>query len=128
MLDNCPCECNSTVCRTGNQGPQRPHRVRLQPSGQHRAGPGAEQRLEVKAGVDPLAVKREFGDRLVLYGGFNALLWDNVEEMEAAVRRNLPVLMEGGGYVFATDHSTPSSVNLQDFRRIVHVVKDVGRY
>jgi len=84
--------------------------------------------LEVKAGVDPLAVKREFGDRLLLHGGFNALLWNDVEEMEATVRRNLRVLMEGGGYVFATDHSTPSNVSLQDFKRIVQVVKDVGRY
>jgi uroporphyrinogen decarboxylase len=84
--------------------------------------------LEVKAGVDPLAVKREFGDRLLLHGGFNALLWNDVEEMEATVHRNLPALMEGGGYVFATDHSTPSNVSLQDFKRIVQVVKDVGRY
>jgi uroporphyrinogen decarboxylase len=84
--------------------------------------------LEVKAGVDPLAVKREFGDRLLLHGGFNALLWNDVEEMEAAVRGDLPVLMEGGGYIFATDHSTPSNVSLQDFRRIVQVVKEVGRY
>lgn len=27
--------------------------------------------LEVKAGVDPLAVKKRFGDRLVLHGGFS---------------------------------------------------------
>jgi len=84
--------------------------------------------LEVKAGVDPLAVKHEFGDRLLLHGGFNALLWDDVDEMEAAIRRDLPGLKEGGGYVFATDHSTPSNVSLQDFKRIVQVVKDVGRY
>jgi uroporphyrinogen decarboxylase len=84
--------------------------------------------LEVKAGVDPLAVKREFGDRLLLHGGFNAVLWDNVEDMEAAVRQNLPALMENGGYIFATDHSTPSNVSLDAFKRIVEVVKDVGRY
>ena len=84
--------------------------------------------LEVKAGVDPLALKREYGDKLLLHGGFNALLWNNVEEMEAAVRENLPVLMENGGYIFATDHSTPSNVSLEDFKRIVELVKDVGRY
>lgn len=84
--------------------------------------------LEVKAGVDPLALKREFGDRLLLHGGFNAVLWDSVEDMEAAVRENLPVLMENGGYIFATDHSTPSNVSLEAFKRIVGVVKEVGRY
>ncbi len=33
--------------------------------------------LEVKAGMDPVAIKREFGDRLVLHGGINAVLWDD---------------------------------------------------
>lgn len=84
--------------------------------------------LEVKAGVDPLAVKREFGDRLLLHGGFDALLWDDVDRMETAIRENLPALMENGGYIFATDHSTPSNVSLEAFRRITDAVKDVGRY
>src|SRR3989304_6327437 len=43
--------------------------------------------LEVKAGVDPLAVKREFGDRLLLHGGFHALLWNDGGGMQAAGRR-----------------------------------------
>ncbi len=84
--------------------------------------------LEVKAGIDPLAVKKEYGDRLLLHGGFDALLWDDVDRMEATVRENLPVLMQNGGYIFATDHSTPDNVSLEAFKRIVDVVKEVGRY
>ena len=84
--------------------------------------------LEVKAGVDPVAVKEEFGDRLMLHGGFNALDWDDIGKMEANVRENLPRLMKAGGYIFATDHTTPSNVSLEDFRHIVNVVKDVGSY
>ena len=84
--------------------------------------------LEVKAGMDPIAIKREYGGRLMLHGGFNALLWKDLEQMAAAVRQNLPILMENGGYMFATDHSTPSEVGLEDFRRIIELVKQVGRY
>jgi uroporphyrinogen decarboxylase len=84
--------------------------------------------LEVKAGVDPVAVKREFGDRILLHGGFNALDWYDVDAMEDHVRRDLPVLMTDGGYIFSTDHSTPSNAGLEDFRRIVAVVKEVGVY
>ena len=84
--------------------------------------------LEVKAGVDPIAVKREYGGKLMLHGGFNAVLWEDVDKMEAEVRRNLPVLMENGGYMFGTEHSTPSNVSLEAFGRIVEVVKEVGRY
>lgn len=84
--------------------------------------------LEVKAGVDPLAVKQEFGDRLLLNGGINAVLWSDIDAMEAAVRENLPALMRNGGYIFASDHTTPNNVSLADFKRIVDVVKDIGRY
>ena len=84
--------------------------------------------LEVKAGMDPLAVKREYGDRLLLHGGFNALLWKDVDRMAEAGLEILPQLMAGGGYIFATDHSTPSEVSLDQFRRIVELVKEVGRY
>ncbi len=84
--------------------------------------------LEVKAGIDPLAIKREFGDRLLLHGGINAVLWDDIDAMEASIRENLPVLMKNGGYVFASDHTTPNNVSLGGFKRIVDVVKEVGRY
>ena len=32
--------------------------------------------LEVKAGMDSLLLKQKYGDRLVLQGGINAVLWD----------------------------------------------------
>jgi len=84
--------------------------------------------LEVKAGMDPVQLKREFGDRLVLHGGVNAVLWDNPAAIEAEMRRVVPVLKEGGGYVFSSDHSVPSSVSLQDFRRVVELAKELSAY
>jgi uroporphyrinogen decarboxylase len=39
--------------------------------------------LEVKAGVDTLEVKRLYGDKLVLRGGLNALLYHQPDEIEA---------------------------------------------
>lgn len=84
--------------------------------------------LEVKAGVDPLAVKKQFGDRLVLHGGFNAVLWDNIDAMEAEIRAKLPAMKAGGGYIWATDHSIPDVVSFDDFQRIVGLVKELGQY
>lgn len=92
------------------------------------AGLDALNPLEVKAGMDPLHLKREFGDRLLLHGGFNALLWDRPEEIRAEMERALPVLKEGGGYIFSSDHSVPSSVSLEDFRGIVNLAKELGSY
>jgi len=84
--------------------------------------------LEVKAGMDPLELKARFGDRLVLHGGINAVLWDQPEAIEAEMRRVVPALKQGGGYVFSSDHSVPSSVSLEDFRRIVELAKELGSY
>jgi uroporphyrinogen decarboxylase len=84
--------------------------------------------LEVKAGMDPLALKERWGRDLVLHGGINAVLWDRPEQIEAEIREKVPVLKESGGYIFSSDHSVPSSVSLEDFRRIVELAKEVGGY
>jgi len=84
--------------------------------------------MEVKAGMDPAALKKTYGDRLVLHGGINAMLWDDLPASEAEMRRLVPVLKEGGGYIFSSDHSVPSSVSLAGFRRIVELAKELGAY
>ncbi|MBI2505126.1 MAG: hypothetical protein HYW07_18055 [Candidatus Latescibacteria bacterium] len=84
--------------------------------------------LEVKAGMNPLALKKTYGDRLLLHGGINAVLWDKPDEIEAEMRKLVPAIKEHGGYIFSSDHSVPSSVSLEDFRRIVNLAKELGRY
>jgi uroporphyrinogen decarboxylase len=84
--------------------------------------------LEIKAGMDPIALKRDFGDRLVFNGGLNAAIWGEREKFEAEMRRLVPVMKQGGGYICGSDHSVPSSVSLEDFRRFVELAKELGRY
>lgn len=79
--------------------------------------------LEVKANMDPLAVKKAYGDRLALRGGFDARCWDDTQQALAEIRSLLPRLAQGGGYVFSSDHSIPHSVSLQTYRQIVQTVK-----
>lgn len=84
--------------------------------------------LEVKSGLDPLEIKQQFGDQLLLHGGINAVLWDDLEAIEAEMRRVIPVLKENGGYLFSSDHSVPDSVSLENFRQIVRMAKKLGAY
>jgi uroporphyrinogen decarboxylase len=84
--------------------------------------------LEVKAGMDPIHLKRIYGDRLVLHGGINALLYDDFDAIAAQVREVVPVMKESGGYIFSSDHSVPSSISLEDFGRLVALAKEVGAY
>ncbi len=84
--------------------------------------------LEVKAGMDPLHLKKTYGDKLVLHGGINAMLWDNLPKIEAEIKRLLPTLKQGGGYIFQEDHSIPDSVSLEGYRHILDVARKLGSY
>ena len=84
--------------------------------------------LEVKAGMDPVYLKSTYGDKLVLHGGLNAMLWDDIDQTEAEIRRLLPILKQNGGFIFQEDHSIPDSVSLEDFRRIVELAKQLATY
>ena len=89
---------------------------------------GGELHRALKAGMDPLKSKRDYGNDLVLEGGMSALLWDKPDAIEAEIRRLVPGMMDAGGYIFGSDHSIPSNVSLKDYQRIVALAKEVGRY
>lgn len=84
--------------------------------------------LEVKAGMDPLRIKETYGDRLLLHGGLNAMLWDHIDRIEAEMRRIVPVLKQNGGYILAEDHSIPDSVSFENYKGIVALAKVLGAY
>jgi len=84
--------------------------------------------LEVKAGMDPVALKQQYGGRLLLRGGINAVNWSSTEAILAEINRKVPVLKENGGFIFSSDHSIPNSVSLENMKRIMEEIKRVGRY
>lgn len=84
--------------------------------------------LEVKAGVDAVKIKKEYGDRLVLRGGINAVNWSDKDAILAEIDEKVPVLMENGGFIFSSDHSIPNSVSLENMKSIVARIKEVGKY
>ena len=79
--------------------------------------------IEIKAGMDINELKNNYGKRLVLHGGINAVLWDKHDEILAEIDRCIPILNKDGGYIFASDHSIPNSVSASNFKDIVDRVK-----
>jgi len=79
--------------------------------------------IEIKAGMNISELKNRYGKRIVLHGGINAALWDKHDEILAEIEKSVPILNEGGGYIFSSDHSIPNSVSAQNFRDIVNKVK-----
>ena len=66
----------------------------------------------------------DHGDRLLLHGGFNALLWPDVDRMEAAVREWLPTLMQSGGYVFGTSNTIFPGMPLAHYEYMLEVFRE----
>ncbi|MBE6634177.1 MAG: hypothetical protein E7620_07560 [Ruminococcaceae bacterium] len=84
--------------------------------------------LEVKAGMDPQRLKTLYGDRVGFHGGINAALWDDIDAVKAEMERIIPVMKEGGGYIFASDHSIPNSVSLKNMKEIAELARRLGKY
>jgi uroporphyrinogen decarboxylase len=84
--------------------------------------------LEVKAGMDPVALKQRFGDRLAFHGGLNAVLYTEPEKLWEEMRHVIPAMKVNGGYMASSDHSVPDSVSLETFRCFVELAKELGSY
>ena len=104
----------------GNINPFIPELIKL--------GVDALNPLEVKAGMDPIKIKKDYGKDLVLHGGVNAVNWDKKDIILEEIERIIPVMKESGGYIFASDHSIPDAVSFNDFKEIINLVKRVGSY
>ena len=59
------------------------------------------------AGMDPVAMKRGWGDRLCFEGGVSVqttLPFGTVDDVRAEVRERIAVLGAGGGYILGPSH------------------------
>lgn len=94
------------------------------------AGVDCLQVMEVKAGMDPLRIKRQFGDRLVLFGGMDArnLVANDRHAIAAELAEKIPVLMQGYGYILHSDHSIPTTTEYATYRFFVDEGLRLGTY
>jgi len=84
--------------------------------------------LEVKAGMDPFKLKQLYGDKLAFRGGINAQIWDDIDLLKAEMERIIPAMKDGGGYIFASDHSIPNSVSFENMKQISELAHILGKY
>jgi uroporphyrinogen decarboxylase len=85
--------------------------------------------LEVKAGMDCLELRRQYGHSMGFCGNSNMQVWESGDR--AAIRREVLRKLnaaKGGGYIFASDHSVSSAVSGQTYDYIVKLVREFGNY
>ncbi len=84
--------------------------------------------VEVKAGLEPVGLKKEFGKRLAFHGGINAVLFEKPDALWKEMRRVIPEMKKDGGYMISSDHSVPETVSFEEFREFVRLAKELGSY
>lgn len=94
------------------------------------AGVDCLQVIEVKAGMDLLRIHKNYGDKLVLFGGMDArnLVANDLKAIEAELREKIPLVKQGFGYILHSDHSIPDTCEYETYRFFVDTGLKLGQY
>lgn len=94
------------------------------------AGVDCLQVIEVKAGMDLLRIKRDFGDRLALCGGIDVrnLVANDLAAVDRELAEKIPEVMRGSGYILHSDHSIPEQCEYSTYRHFVDRALELGVY
>lgn len=92
-------------------------------------GVDAMNPLEVKAGLDCVELRRQYGHRIGFCGNSDVRIWETGDR--EAIRREVVRKLnaaKGGGLIVQSDHSVTSGVAGATYDYIVRLVREQGRY
>jgi uroporphyrinogen decarboxylase len=81
--------------------------------------------VEVAAGMDVVALRKEYGRELRMMGGFDKRI---LASTKAAIKKEferLRPVIEGGGYIPGCDHGVPHDVPFDNYRYLVELLKQL---
>lgn len=84
--------------------------------------------FEIAAGMDPLALRKQYGRNFVITGGVDKrLLSQGRVELDQAVEK-VGQLLRYGGYFPSCDHHIPPDVSLQNIINFINQVRNLSAY
>ncbi len=82
--------------------------------------------MEPAAGMDIVALRRKYGQRLMMKGGIDKhVLRQPREAIRAELEYKLQPDMRGGGMVFGLDHRIPNGTPLESYRFYVYTAREI---
>jgi uroporphyrinogen decarboxylase len=92
-------------------------------------GVDAYNPLEVKAGMDAVELRRQYGHQIAFCGNSDIQVWETGDRdtVRGEVLRKLNAA-KGGGFIFQSDHSVTSGVAGRTYDYIIHLVREHGTY
>ena len=93
------------------------------------AGVQVLQPIEAKVGLDVRKLKKQYGEHLTFMGNIDVQKMSTSKaELEEEVRTKLAAVMPGGGYIYHSDHSVPSTVSYENYLYLLELLRKYGRY
>jgi uroporphyrinogen decarboxylase len=84
------------------------------------------------AGMDPFELKKDYGDKIVFWGGGvdtqGILPMGTPHQVRDDVKRNLEALIPGGGYIFNTIHDIQADVPPENLVAMIETLHTYGVY
>ena len=87
--------------------------------------------VQASAGMDPIKVKKTYGDRLTMYGGLDVrtvLGRGDSEGVQDEVRRVMRALKPGGGFIFCTSHMVQPGTPIEEVEMAYQVALEESWY
>ncbi len=50
------------------------------------------------------------------------------KHIDEEIKKKIPVAKVGGGYIYHSDHSVPPKVSLEEYKRVLRLVRRYGKY
>jgi len=93
------------------------------------AGLDVIQALQANTGMNLVDPTPKYGDKLTFFGNISEQSFKaGPAAIEAELRAKIPVAMEGGGYIYHSDHSIPPEVTLETYRHAMKLLDEIGSY
>ena len=88
------------------------------------------QPLEVKAGMDLIELKKDYGDKLSFMGGIDVrvMATGDFSLIEEEIGKKITFAKKDGGYIYHSDHSVPKNVSFEAYKFVIECVKKYGKY
>jgi len=92
-------------------------------------GVDAYNPLEAKAGMDVVALRRQYGHAIGFCGNLDVVTWAHGtrDEIKRMVLTKLNAA-KGGGYIVQSDHSVPSNISGENYDFVIRLLREFGRY
>lgn len=81
--------------------------------------------IEITAGIDPIMLRKEYGNDLALIGGIDKrILAGNKKNIKSEVLHILDYMLPRGGYIPTVDHMVPPDVSFDNFLYYLEIKKN----